>query len=61
MYKYVSNGKLNAVTSLIKCLVKDQVTANYNCMFLGMNSVEVYQIIVRRNFCILFIILTESW
>ena len=55
MYIYISNGKLNTLTSLVKCLVKDQVTANYNCMFLVKNSVEVYQIIVRTNFYFIYL------
>ena len=69
MYIYISNGKLNTLntpTSLVKCSVKDQeATKNYICMFLGMHSVEVYQIIVRTDFYILFIspdrILVNFW
>ena len=69
MFIYISNGKLNTLktpTSLVKCSVKDQEAAkNYICMFLGMHSVEVYQIIVRTDFYILFIspdrILVNFW
>ena len=69
MYIYISNGKLNTLntpTSLVKCSVKDQEAAkSYICMFLRMHSVEVYQIIVRTDFYILFIspdrILVNFW